>query len=140
MKEKLKTEYLRRTRKVLESKLNSGNLSKAIKTCTVPLFCYSTTFVDWAKEEISETDTRTRKLLTMHKAHHPKDDVHRCYIKRKEGGSGLINIEECVEDAIPGLHHYVQNSQERLISAAWRSSGEQEVTKPPKITKQRRQA
>ena len=75
----------------------------------------------------------------MHKTHHPKDDVHRSYIKRKEGGRGLISLEECVENVIAGLHHYVQNSQERLISAAWRSSGEQEVTQPPIITKQRRQ-
>ena len=31
-KEKVETEYLRRTRKILESKLNSGNLFKAINT------------------------------------------------------------------------------------------------------------
>ena len=46
-----------------------------------------------------------------------------CTSKKKEGGRGLISIEECVEDAIAALQHYVQNSQERLISAAWRSSG-----------------
>ena len=73
----------------------------------------------------------------MHKLHHPKDDVHRLYIKRKEGGRGLINIDECVEDTIAGLHHYVQNSQERLIFAAWRSLGGQQVIEPPKVTKQR---
>ena len=55
----------------------------------------------------------------MHKAHHPKDSVDRLYIKRKDGGRGLISIEECVEDAITGLYHDLQNSQERLISAAW---------------------
>ena len=75
----------------------------------------------------------------MHKLHHPKDDVHRLYIKRKEGGRGLSNTDECVEDTIAGLHHYVQNSQERFIFAAWRSLGEQQVTEPPKVTKQRRQ-
>ena len=75
----------------------------------------------------------------MYKAYHPEDDAHRLYIKRKEGGREFISIGECVEDAIAELHHYVQNSQERLISVAWRSSGEQEVTDPPKITKQRRQ-
>ena len=31
-------------------------------------------------------------------AHHPKDDLHRLYIKRKEGGRALINIEESVGD------------------------------------------
>ena len=73
--------------------------------------------------EISEIDIRTCKLLTMHKAHHPKDNEQWLYTKRKEEGRGLINIEECVEDAIAELHHYVQNSQEKLISAARRSSG-----------------
>ena len=89
------------------------------------LFRYSFAFIDWTKEEITETDRRTRKLLTIYKTHHPKDDVHSLHIKRKEGARGLISIEKCVE-----VHHYVQNSQERLISAAWKSSGEQEVTEP----------
>ena len=57
------------------------------------------------------------------------------YIKRKEGGRGLISIEECAEDAIAELHHYVENSRERLISAAWRSSVEKEAAEPLKITK-----
>ena len=54
----------------------------------------------------------------MDKAHHPKIDIHRFYIKIKEGGRGLISIKECVEDATAGLHYYLQNSQERLIPAA----------------------
>ena len=82
--------------------------------------------MDWTKEEISKIENKTCKLLTMHKVLHPKDDAHMLYIKRK-GGKRLISIE-CVEDAIAALQHYVQNSQERLSSAAWRSSGEQEVT------------
>ena len=34
-------------------------------------------------------DQRTRKLLTMHKALHPRDNVDRLYVPRKEGGKGL---------------------------------------------------
>ena len=81
MKEKVKPEYLRRTKK-----FNSGNLFKAINTWTVSLFYCSAAFVGWTKEEISEIDTKTRKLLTMHKEHHTKGDVHRLYIKRKKEG------------------------------------------------------
>ena len=84
-------------------------------------------------------DSRAHKLLTLYKALHPKDNVRRFYIKRIEGGSGLVNIEQCVEDAKIGLLLYVHNIQERLISAAWRLSAKQELTDPPKITKQRRQ-
>ena len=118
MKDKVSKEYLRRVRKKLESKLNSGNLIKAINTWAVSLFRYTAAIIDWRKEEIMKLDQRTRKLLTMHKAHHPKDSVHRLYISRKEGGRGLISIENCVEIATVGLENYIQNSTERLIIAA----------------------
>ena len=42
----------------------------------------------------------------------------RLYIPRKEGGRGLISIEDCVELAIRGLEVYVHRSEERLIQAA----------------------
>ena len=103
------------------------------------LFRYSAVFIDCTKKEISEMDSRAHKLLTQYKALHPKDNVQRLYIKRIEGASGLVNIEECVEDAKIGHLPYAHNTQERLISAAWRLSAKQEVTDPPKITKQRRQ-
>ena len=37
---------------------------------------------------------------------------------RKEGGRGLISIEDCVELAIRGLKVYVHGSEKRLIQAA----------------------
>ena len=49
---------------------------------------------------------------------HPRSDVDRLYIPRKEGGKGLIFIEDCVELAIRGLEVYVHGSEERLIQAA----------------------
>ena len=54
----------------------------------------------------------------MYRALHPKSDVDRLYIPRKEGGRGLISIEDCVELAIRGLEVYVHRSEERLIQAA----------------------
>ena len=39
-------------------------------------------------------------------------------IPRKEGGRGLISIENCVELAIRGLKVHVYGSEERLIQAA----------------------
>ena len=29
-------------------------------------------------------------MLTMYKMHHPKADIDRLYVKRKEGGRGLV--------------------------------------------------
>ena len=57
-------------------------------------------------------------MCTIYEALHPKSDVDRLYIPRKEGGKGLISIEDCVELAVRGLEVYVHGSEERLIQAA----------------------
>ena len=57
-------------------------------------------------------------MFTIYGALHPKSDVDRLYIPRKEGGRGLISIKDCVELAIRGLEVYVHGCEERLIQAA----------------------
>ena len=57
-------------------------------------------------------------MFTIYGALHPKSDVDRLYIPRKEGGRGLISIEDCVELAIRGLEVYVHGNEERLMQAA----------------------
>ena len=86
MKEKIQKEYLSRTRKLLETKLSSRNHIKGINTWTISHVRYSGPFLTWTREELKQMDQRTRKLMTMHKALHPRDDVDRLYVSRKEGG------------------------------------------------------
>ena len=105
-------------RKVLKSKLNGGNLVRGVNAWAVSLIRYSAAFVSWRKSELQAIDRKTRKLFTIYGALHPKSDVDRLYIPRKEGGRGLISIEDCVELAIRGLEVYVHRSGERLIQAA----------------------
>ena len=57
-------------------------------------------------------------MFTIYGALHPKSDVERVYILRKEEGSGLISTEHCVELAVRGLEVYVHGSEARLIQAA----------------------
>ena len=111
-------EYIRRLRKVLKSKLNGGNLDRGVNTWEVSLLRYSAAFVSWRKRELQAIDRETRKLFIIYGALHPKSDVDRLCIPRKEGGRGLISIEDCVELAIRGLEVYVHGSEERLIQAA----------------------
>ena len=59
-------------------------------------------------------------MFNIYGALHPKSDVDRLYIPRKEGGRGLISTEDCVELAIRGLEVYFHGSEERLIQAAGR--------------------
>ena len=117
MKEKIQKEYLRRTRKLLETKLNSRNLIKGINIWAVPLVRYSGPFLKWTRDELKQMDQRTRKLMTMHKALHPRDDVDRLYASRKEGGRGLASIEDTVGTSIHRLENYIQKLEGGLITA-----------------------
>ena len=58
------------------------------------------------------------KFLTMHNGLHPRSAVDRVYIPRKEGGRGLMCVEDTVKKANIGLERYVKESKERLIVAA----------------------
>ena len=79
-------EYLRRTRKLLETKLSRRNFIKGINTWVVSLVRYSGPFLKWTREELKQIDQRTRKLMTMRKALQTRDNFDRLYVSRKEGG------------------------------------------------------
>ena len=92
MKLNVSKEYIRRLRKVLKSNLNGGNLAHGVNAWAVSLLRYSAAFVSSRKSELQDIDRKTRKLFTIYGALHPKSDVDRLYIPRKEGGRGLIPI------------------------------------------------
>ena len=108
MKEKVRKEYYRRIRKVLESKLNGGNIIKAMNTWAVAAVRYTAGILDWTVDELKEMDRKTRKLMTMNRALHPKADVDRLYISRDEGGRGMVSIEECVRLEECSLSDYIK--------------------------------
>ena len=53
----------------------------------------------------------------MHKALHPKDDVERLYVSRKEAGRGLTSTEDSVDTSIQRLEDYIQQHNGGLITA-----------------------
>ena len=86
MKEKVKTEYYRRVRKILETRLNGGNPITGINKWAISLLRDSAAFLDWTGAELEQMDRRTRKLMTMHQALNPKSDVAGyTYLEMKEG-------------------------------------------------------
>ena len=113
MKNTIRKEYLRRTRKLLETKLSRRNLIKGINTWAVALVIYSGPFLKWIRKELKQMDQRIRKLMTMHKAFHPRDDVDRLYVSRKEGGRGIASIEDTVDASIQRLEDYIKKTRTR---------------------------
>ena len=77
-----------------------------------------------------DLDRKTRKLLTMHGVPHPRADFSHLYLSRKEGGRGLINVEDCVKLLELSLVEYLRQKVERLLKAAWRRRNRREVEHP----------
>ena len=51
-------------------------------------------------------DQMTRKVMTLHKALHPRDDRDRQYVSIK-GGSGFVRIEDFVDISIQVFEDYI---------------------------------
>ena len=115
MKGKIVKEYKRRLRLILKSKLNGNNKVIAINTWAVAIFRYSAGILEWKSSELKKINRKSRKTMTMYGAFHPKSDVDRLYMKRKEGGRGLSNIELVVKGEENNLGQYVLNSREQLL-------------------------
>ena len=118
VKSKVRVHYFRRLKLLLKSKLNAGNLFLGINSWAVAIVRYSAALIDWNKEEIDDMDRKTRNLLRIYKALHKKSNINRLYMKRKEGGRGLISIRSCVDNEIRSLNEYIANSDEELLMFA----------------------
>ena len=117
MKKNIRTEYFRRIRKILKSKMNGGNVINAINSRAVAVVRYTAGIVKWTKDEMRKMDTKTRKLLTIYRALHPQADVDRLYVKRSRGGRGLIGVEDCIAIEVQSLGKYLENAKEPMLKA-----------------------
>ena len=115
MKDDIKKEYTRRLRMILSSQLNSKNKVTAINSLAIPILNYSYTIINWTEAEIRQIDRKTRKLFTCHGAHHPKADVDRLYLKRTDGGRGLLQAEMSHKLAFIGMEQYLLNTTDWMM-------------------------
>ena len=95
---------------ILKSELNAKNKITAIGALAVPVLRHSFDIINWRIEEIKQIDRKTRKMLTMYKMHHPKADIDRLYVKRKEGGRGLMQVEAAYKAEIINIAEYLNTN------------------------------
>ena len=106
---------MRRLRLVLGTELSAKNKIHAIGSMAVTVLRYSFGIVNWHQEELQKLDRKTRKLLTIHGQQHPKADVDRLYVPRKQGGRGLKQLEAAHTVEITKLMEYVDRKEDPLI-------------------------
>ena len=90
-------------------------MMRAVNAWAVSVVRYTAGVLDWTQLELEALDKKTRKILTMNGAFHKNSSVDRLYMKRKEGGRGLISVEECVRAEERGLCEYVLASKEWML-------------------------
>ena len=88
---------------IWKSKLNGRNKIMARNTWAVSLLRYGAGILKWNQNELQEMDRKTRKFMNMNKELHPRSDVARLYVSRKNGGKGLIGYENSVKTEENGL-------------------------------------
>ena len=96
---------------ILRSDLNAGNTTKAINSWAIPVIRYTAGIVDWTIAELQEIDRRTRKLLTIYRAFNMNGDVDRLYIARRQGGKGLLQVEQVVREEECAVGAYIRTAQ-----------------------------
>ena len=87
MKDKFRNEYFR-------SKLNGRNKIIALNTWAVSILRYGAGILKWNKNELQKMNRKTKKFMTMNKEFHPRGDVARLYISRKNGCKNRVKSEE----------------------------------------------
>ena len=73
---------------------------------------------------ILEVNQRRRKLMTMHKGLHPRNDVDRLYTSRREAGRGLASIKDSVDTSIQRLEDNIEKRGGSLIAAIRNNSND----------------
>ena len=59
----------------------------------------------------------------MHKALHPRDDMDRLFVQRKEGGRGLTSNQDGIDTSIQQLVDYLKKCRGRLIITTTNNTG-----------------
>ena len=132
MKVKIRKEYKRRIKLVLESELNARNKIAAINTLAVPVILCRYGVIDWKLNEIQDLDRMTRKQLGMNQMVANKADVDRIYLPCPEDGRSLMNLEKEYKATMIGLQTYITNKNDVQIQAVLRQQNSKALHSVPK--------
>ena len=104
-----KKEYKRRVRKIWNSELYSNNKITAHNTFALPVLAPTIGILNWTKQEIQHLDVETRKIVTYTGSLHKRSDTSQIYVPRKQGGRGLISVEDMFISRVIALEKRIYN-------------------------------
>ena len=115
LRRKATQEYLRRLKKICRSQLSTKHKVTAINQMALPVLNYGFGVIDWPQKDIDNLDVKTRKILTMHGILYRNQCFDRVYLPRREGGVGLIEINDALRSTIINLSQYIEKTKDPLL-------------------------
>jgi len=116
LRKNAREEYIRRLKKICRTELTPKNKITAINQLALPVLTYGFGIIEWPQKDIDSLDVKTRKILTMNKLIYRNQCMDRVYLPRREGGLGLIEINDAFRGAIINLSEYLGRTRENTLS------------------------
>ena len=112
IREKVKQEYVKRLKKICRTELTPKNKITAINQLAIPVLTYGFGIIEWPQRDLNSLDVKTRKIMTMYKLIYRHQCMDRVYLPRREGGLGLIGVEDAYRGAILNLGQYLNETKD----------------------------
>ncbi|XP_068208495.1 uncharacterized protein [Palaemon carinicauda] len=108
MKDTIRKEYMQRFKAILNSKLNAGNMIKAINTMAVPVIRYSAGIVEW-------TNCNTKNETIIHIASECPALAQNEYKKRHDSVAKAFYWNLCKKHQVPCNNKWYEHQPEGVI-------------------------
>ena len=134
MKESIGNQYIRTVKVSCKSNLNAGNFISGMNT-----WGYRCDEVQWKNYRLEKRGTSghgPEKIMNC--CFHPRNSVARLYMKWKEGGRGLISVDECITTERRGLYDYLKESKEDILTEALKENVIEEGETKEEVIKRKR--
>ena len=112
-KDRVRKEYIKRTRKIWSSELSGYNKYIAHNAFAIPIITPTFGILNWTIEDLKQIDIKTRKNLTMSGNFHRNGDIDKLYIPRKLGGRGLRSLITAFECRIISIKFHLKQNKKR---------------------------
>lgn len=114
IKSTLNEEFENRLECVLKRKLNSKNLTTAIKSYAITALQFSFGIVNWTRTDLEAINRKIRTELTKYRKHHANASIERISLPRERRGRGIRDVMEAYGKQIQNLRSFFHQQNGNL--------------------------
>ena len=124
--ERVKGEVNKRFKMLTNTELNDVNLVHAIATKVIPVAAYPMKICKFTGGELKELDQVIKRELRSKNMLGKQSSDETLYLRRRDGGRGIKSLKDIYKGTRLRVACYIACSENKWISAAWRSGNTKE--------------